>query len=64
MSKTKHCGHMLPPTIGNLRETEAWLAEERRKDFIKIVATLLGLAALVAIVLGWPCADSVCAPAG
>jgi hypothetical protein len=64
MSKTKHCGHMVPPTIGYLRETEAWVAEERRKDFIKIVAVLLGLVALVAIVLGWPCDDSVCALAG
>jgi hypothetical protein len=47
-----------------LRETEAWLAAQRRSRRIKSVFAVLVLAALVAVVLGWPCADAVCAPAG
>lgn len=47
-----------------LRESEAWFAAQRRNDRVKLIVAMLGLAALVAIVLGWPCADAVCAPAG
>ena len=47
-----------------LRESEAWFAHQRRMERAKLVFALLVLASLVAVVLGWPCADAVCAPAG
>lgn len=47
-----------------LRETEAWVRQQRREQLLRRAVYLAGLAALVAILLGWPCSDAVCAPAG
>lgn len=47
-----------------LRETEAWARQQRREQLLWRVAFVVVLAAVAAVVLGWPCADAVCAPAG
>lgn len=46
-----------------LRETEAWARQQRREQLLRRVAFVVVLAAIVAVVVGWPCADSVCLPA-
>lgn len=45
-----------------LRETEAWNRQQRREQLLRRVAYVVVLAAIVAVVVGWPCADSVCLP--
>ena len=47
-----------------LRDTEAWVRQQRREQLLRRVLYLAALAALVAVLLGWPCTDAMCAPAG
>jgi hypothetical protein len=47
-----------------LRETEAWVRQQRREQLLRRALYLAALAALVAVLLGWPCTDAMCAPAG
>lgn len=47
-----------------LRETEAWVRQQRREQLFRRALYLAALAALVAVLLGWPCTDAMCAPAG
>jgi hypothetical protein len=47
-----------------LRETEAWVRQQKREERLRLIVYVLGLAALVAVLLGWPCTDAMCAPAG
>jgi type IV secretory pathway component VirB8 len=47
-----------------LRETESWVRQQKREERLRLILYVLGLAALVAVLLGWPCTDAMCAPAG
>jgi type IV secretory pathway component VirB8 len=47
-----------------LRETEAWARQQRREQLLRRLFYVAVVAAIVAVVVGWPCADAVCAPAG
>lgn len=47
-----------------LRDSEAWVRKQRRQEKLRLLLIIAALASLVAVVLGWPCADAVCAPAG
>lgn len=46
-----------------LRDSEAWARQQRREQLLRRLFYVAVLAAIVAVVVGWPCADSVCLPA-
>ena len=47
-----------------LRDSEAWVRKQKREEKLRLLLIVAVLASLAAVVLGWPCADAVCAPAG